>query len=128
MLHCVIRPSWGGDTEFADLRHAYDTLDERTHVQIAHLEAEHYALHTRLLLGDEAYADEQKKRLRLRCGRFRSATPTRVPAERCSSSVCTRARFSDGPRPKAGYCCSISWSMPRSANGLQDTSGRWATS
>jgi len=61
MLHCVIKPSWGGDTEFADLRHAYDTLDERTRRQIQDLKAEHYALHTRLLLGDEAYTDEQKK-------------------------------------------------------------------
>jgi len=61
MLHCVIKPTWGGDTEFADLRHAYDTLDERTRRQIQDLKAEHYALHTRLLLGDEAYTDEQKK-------------------------------------------------------------------
>jgi alpha-ketoglutarate-dependent 2,4-dichlorophenoxyacetate dioxygenase len=60
MLHCVIKPSWGGNTEFADLRHAYDTLDERTRSEIQGLEAEHYALHTRLLLGDEAYTDEQK--------------------------------------------------------------------
>ncbi|MEY3379570.1 MAG: hypothetical protein RL468_168 [Pseudomonadota bacterium] len=61
MLHCVIKPSWGGDTEFADLRHAYDTLDERTRGEIQELKAEHYALHTRILLGDEAYTDEQKK-------------------------------------------------------------------
>lgn len=63
MLHCVIKPSWGGDTEFADLRHAYDTLDERTRAQVEDLEAEHYALHTRNLLGDEAYTDEQKKEI-----------------------------------------------------------------
>lgn len=61
MLHCVIKPSWGGNTEFADLRAAYDTLDERTKRDIQDLKAEHYALHTRLLLGDEAYTDEQKK-------------------------------------------------------------------
>ena len=61
MLHCVIKPSWGGDTEFADLRHAYDRLDERTRAEIQGLQAEHYALHTRILLGDDAYTDEQKK-------------------------------------------------------------------
>lgn len=61
MLHCVITPSWGGNTEFADLRNAYDTLDERRKREIQDLKAEHYALHTRLLLGDEAYTDEQKK-------------------------------------------------------------------
>lgn len=63
MLHCVIKPSWGGNTEFADLRNAYDTLDERTKAEIQDLKAEHYALHTRLLLGDEAYTDSQKKEM-----------------------------------------------------------------
>lgn len=63
MLHCVITPSWGGDTEFADLRDAYDTLDERTKAEIQDLKAEHFALHTRLVLGDDAYTDEQKKEI-----------------------------------------------------------------
>lgn len=61
MLHAVVTPSWGGDTEFADLRAAYDALPERTRQEIQGLSAEHYALHTRLLLGDDAYTDEQKK-------------------------------------------------------------------
>jgi alpha-ketoglutarate-dependent 2,4-dichlorophenoxyacetate dioxygenase len=60
MLHALVTPSWGGDTEFADLRAAYDALDARTRTMIADLRAEHYALHTRLLLGDDAYTDEQK--------------------------------------------------------------------
>ena len=63
ILHCVTKPSWGGNTEFADLRHAYDTLDERIRSEIQDLRAEHYALHTRILLGDEAYTDEQKKEI-----------------------------------------------------------------
>ncbi len=63
MLHCLITPSWGGNTEFADLRHAYDTLDARTRAEIQDLQAEHYALHTRLLLGDEAYTDAQKQEI-----------------------------------------------------------------
>jgi alpha-ketoglutarate-dependent 2,4-dichlorophenoxyacetate dioxygenase len=61
MLHCLVKTSWGGNTEFADLRNAYDTLDERTKKEIEGLEAEHFALHTRELLGDEAYTDDQKK-------------------------------------------------------------------
>ena len=40
-----------------------DTLDERTKAEIQDLEAEHFALHTRLLLGDEAYTDNQKKEI-----------------------------------------------------------------
>ncbi|MDB5752151.1 MAG: 2,4-dichlorophenoxyacetate dioxygenase [Ramlibacter sp.] len=63
MLHCVIKPSWGGNTEFADLRAAYDTLDTRTKAEIQDLKAEHFALHTRLLLGDDAYTDDQKKEI-----------------------------------------------------------------
>jgi alpha-ketoglutarate-dependent 2,4-dichlorophenoxyacetate dioxygenase len=63
MLHCVIKPSWGGNTEFADLRHAYDTLDARTRAEIQDLKAEHFALHTRILLGDDAYTDNQKKEI-----------------------------------------------------------------
>ena len=63
ILHSVINPSWGGQTEFADLRAAYDALDERTRSEITGLSAEHYALHTRLLLGDEAYTDAQKKEI-----------------------------------------------------------------
>src|SRR6201985_3876479 len=58
MLHCLVKPSWGGNTEFADLRAAYDTLDERTRSEIQHLKAEHFALHTRILLGDDAYTDD----------------------------------------------------------------------
>lgn len=63
ILHSVINPSWGGQTEFADLRAAYDALDERMRDEIADLSAEHYALHTRILLGDEAYTDAQKKEI-----------------------------------------------------------------
>jgi alpha-ketoglutarate-dependent 2,4-dichlorophenoxyacetate dioxygenase len=61
MLHALVTPSWGGDTEFADLRAAYDTLDPRTLATVADLKAEHHSLHIRLLLGDDAYTDEQKK-------------------------------------------------------------------
>ena len=61
MLHALVTPSWGGNTEFADLRAAYDALPDRTRHEIEHLSAEHFALHTRVLLGDDAYTDDQKK-------------------------------------------------------------------
>ena len=63
MLHAVITPSWGGNTEFADLRAAWDTLDEHTQRLVEGLSAEHFALHTRVLLGDDAYTDAQKKEI-----------------------------------------------------------------
>lgn len=60
MLAAVRVPEHGGDTEFCDLRAAYDALDARTKEQIEGLVAEHYALHSRFLLGDTEYTDEQK--------------------------------------------------------------------
>ncbi|WP_157017109.1 TauD/TfdA dioxygenase family protein [Mesorhizobium xinjiangense] len=60
MLHSVVNPSWGGDTEFADLKAAYDALDDRTKDFLDGREAEHYALHSRFLLGDDSYDEAQK--------------------------------------------------------------------
>lgn len=63
MLAAVQVPSSGGDTEFADLRAAYDGLPEDTKREIDGLEAEHYALHSRFLLGDTDYTEEQRAAL-----------------------------------------------------------------
>jgi alpha-ketoglutarate-dependent 2,4-dichlorophenoxyacetate dioxygenase len=63
MLHSVVNPSAGGQTEFADLRAAYDTLGEDLKALVAGLESEHYALHSRLSLGDAQYTEEEKQRL-----------------------------------------------------------------
>jgi len=54
-------PSWGGESEFADMRAAYDALPQRTKDYIAPLVAEHWALHSRAMLGDTDYTEEQKK-------------------------------------------------------------------
>ena len=61
MLHALITPGEGGNTEFTDLRAAYDSLSPALQREVEGLSAEHYALHTRQLLGDDAYTDEQKK-------------------------------------------------------------------
>jgi len=42
MLHAVAIPEKGGETEFADLRAAYDALPEELKQDIAGLEAEHH--------------------------------------------------------------------------------------
>lgn len=61
MLSAVVLPTFGGETEFADLRMAYDALPDWRRKQIEGLEAEHYALHSRFLLGDTSYTDAQKE-------------------------------------------------------------------
>ena len=63
MLLAVALPSWGGETEFADLRAAYDALPEKTKAEIEGLRAQHYALHTRIMLGGTEYTEAQKKAL-----------------------------------------------------------------
>jgi alpha-ketoglutarate-dependent 2,4-dichlorophenoxyacetate dioxygenase len=60
MLSAVVVPAVGGDTEFADLRAAYDALPAWRKEQIAELKAVHYALHSRFLLGDTHYTEEQR--------------------------------------------------------------------
>jgi alpha-ketoglutarate-dependent 2,4-dichlorophenoxyacetate dioxygenase len=60
MLSSVINPSFGGETEFADLRMAYDALPDWRKKQVEGLHALHYALHSRFLLGDTNYTDEQR--------------------------------------------------------------------
>jgi alpha-ketoglutarate-dependent 2,4-dichlorophenoxyacetate dioxygenase len=59
MLHAVVLTSWGGNTEFADMRNAWDRLDERMKALVRPLVAEHFALHSRYMLGDDDYTPEQ---------------------------------------------------------------------
>jgi len=61
MLSAVVVPPEGGETEFADLRSAYDALPPWRKHQLADLIAVHYALHSRFLLGDTNYTEEQRK-------------------------------------------------------------------
>jgi alpha-ketoglutarate-dependent 2,4-dichlorophenoxyacetate dioxygenase len=61
MLHAVAIPAKGGETEFADLRAAYDALPDALKAEVADLEAEHHALHSRIMMGDTGYTEEQKQ-------------------------------------------------------------------
>ena len=51
-------PEEGGDTQFADLRAAYDDLSEPLKEMTKALVAQHHALHSRMLLGLEYTASE----------------------------------------------------------------------
>src|SRR5437879_4770358 len=44
-------PSWGANTEFADMRAAYDALDERTKTEIEDLVCEHSLKYSREAIG-----------------------------------------------------------------------------
>lgn len=60
MLSAVTVPDFGGETEFADLRMAWDALPPWRQLQVQDLQAIHYALHSRFLLGDTQYTEEQR--------------------------------------------------------------------
>jgi alpha-ketoglutarate-dependent 2,4-dichlorophenoxyacetate dioxygenase len=62
MLSAVVLPERGGETEFCDLRAAYDALPEDLKREIADLKSEHYAFQTRMWLGD-TFTDRQLKTL-----------------------------------------------------------------
>ncbi|MBS0642607.1 MAG: TauD/TfdA family dioxygenase [Proteobacteria bacterium] len=51
----------GGNTEFADMRAAYDALDDETKAQIEHLVCEHSLLYSRGTLGFTELSEDEKK-------------------------------------------------------------------
>lgn len=58
MLRAVIVPPWGGETEFADCRAAYDALPDALRTEIADHFAEHWVHHSRSTLGWEPTEEE----------------------------------------------------------------------
>jgi alpha-ketoglutarate-dependent 2,4-dichlorophenoxyacetate dioxygenase len=54
-------PSSGGNTEFADMRAAYDALDDRTKGEIEDLVAEHSLMYSRGILGFGEFTPEEQK-------------------------------------------------------------------
>ena len=53
-------PSRGGNTEFADMRAAYDALDDETKAEVEDLVCEHSLIYSRGLLGFADFTEEEK--------------------------------------------------------------------
>ena len=62
ILSARVIPGAGGNTEFADMRAAYDALDADTKALINDLVCEHSLLHSRGLLGFTEFTDEERRR------------------------------------------------------------------
>ena len=58
MLHARVIPDEAADTEFADLRAAWDALDEKTQAKIENLRAHHSIAYSRQVLGFEFSQEE----------------------------------------------------------------------
>ncbi len=63
MLYAHVVPPKGGNTEFADLRAAYDTLDDETRARIDGLVCHHSVFHSRGLLGHAEYTEAERASL-----------------------------------------------------------------
>ena len=66
-------PSWGANTEFADMRAAYDALDERTQAEVEDLVCEHSLIYSREAIGFTELTPEEIDGL-----------PAGAPAARCA--------------------------------------------
>jgi alpha-ketoglutarate-dependent 2,4-dichlorophenoxyacetate dioxygenase len=64
LLHARAIPSRGGNTEFADMRAAYDALDEETKAEIEDLICEHSQIFSRQQLGFTDFTDEERARFK----------------------------------------------------------------
>jgi alpha-ketoglutarate-dependent 2,4-dichlorophenoxyacetate dioxygenase len=63
MLYAHVVPPAGGETEFADLRAAYDALPAAMQAQIADLIAEHSIFHSRAQIGFTDYSEAERASL-----------------------------------------------------------------
>jgi alpha-ketoglutarate-dependent 2,4-dichlorophenoxyacetate dioxygenase len=61
LLSARVIPPKGGNTEFADMRAAYDTLDEETKAQIHDLICEHSQMYSRGILGFTEFTEAEKQ-------------------------------------------------------------------
>ena len=64
LLHARSIPSKGGNTEFADMRAAYDALDQETKDLIEDLVCEHSQMYSRAKLGFTDFTPEEMQRLK----------------------------------------------------------------
>ena len=64
LLHGIRIPTKGGDTQFADMRAAYDALDEETRAQVQDLVCEHSQMYSRQLIGFLDFTDEERQRFK----------------------------------------------------------------
>lgn len=62
LLSARVIPSAGGNTEFTDMRAAYDALDDETKAECENLICEHSQLYSRAILGFTDFTDDERRR------------------------------------------------------------------
>jgi alpha-ketoglutarate-dependent 2,4-dichlorophenoxyacetate dioxygenase len=100
-----VLPSWGGNTEFADMRAAYDALDDRTKAEVADLVCEHSLLYSRAKVGFTEFTPEEVEHFR----------PVRHPLVRVQQATGRKSLFLAA---HAGAI--VGWTVPESRAFLAD--------
>ena len=60
LLHAISIPSKGGDTQFADMRAAYDALDDETKAEVENMVCEHSQMFSRQIIGFTDFTEEER--------------------------------------------------------------------
>jgi alpha-ketoglutarate-dependent 2,4-dichlorophenoxyacetate dioxygenase len=105
LLHAHSVPSRGGNTEFADMRAAYDALDAETRVEVEDLVCEHSQIFSRQQLGFTDFTDEERERFK----------PVRQRLVRTHPSTGRRSLYLSS---HAGTI--VGWPMPEARSFLRD--------
>jgi alpha-ketoglutarate-dependent 2,4-dichlorophenoxyacetate dioxygenase len=98
-------PSRGGDTEFADMRAAYDALDDGTKAEIEDLVCEHSLIHSRETIGFADMTPEEREHFR----------PVRHPLVRKDRRTGRKSLFLSA---HAGAI--VGWTIPEARMFLRD--------
>ena len=97
MLSARVVPPVSADTEFADMRAAYDALDAKTKVKLEGLRAHHSIAYSRQTLGFE-FSQEEQAKLK---GAVHPIVRTNLPTQRRSLYLASHAsRIMDWPVPE----------------------------
>ena len=105
LLSARVLPSWGANTEFADMRAAYDELDERTKAEIEDLTCEHSLAYSRAAIGFTDLTPEETAAFR----------PVRQPLVRIHPATGRKSLFLSS---HAGAI--VGWTIPEARMFLRD--------
>src|SRR5438552_1305940 len=105
LLSGRIIPSWGADTEFADMRAAYDALDARTKAEVVDLICEHSLIYSREAIGFVDLTPEE----------IAAFTPVRHPLVRRHPATRRKSLFLSS---HAGAI--VGWTIPEARIFLRD--------
>src|SRR5579862_4642186 len=105
LLSGRVIPSWGADTEFADMRAAYDALDPRTRAAVEDLVCEHSLMYSREAIGFTDLTAEERA----------AFTPVRQPLVRVHPVTGRRSLFLAS---HAGAI--VGWTIPEARMFLRD--------